>query len=114
MDETRSSPPIDVLVDTGTELTWLPSDPLRAVRIPPRRRRRFTTATGQVVERDVGYAVLTAEGFETVDEVVFAEQGDLHLLGVRTIEGFGVMVDALAHRLVAVSTVAAGGSGQPT
>jgi predicted aspartyl protease len=70
--------------------------------------RSCTTATGVAVERTVGYAVLEAEGHETVDEVVFAEPGDLSLLGVRTLEGFGVVVDPLGHRLVAVSTIAAG------
>ena len=44
----------------------------------------------------MGYASLRAEGFETTDEVVFALPTDLSLLGVRTIEGFGVMVDNLA------------------
>ena len=53
------------------------------------------------------YAILNAEGFETVDEVVFAEPGVLALLGVRTIEGFGVMVDNAAHRFVATSTIVA-------
>ena len=43
----------------------------------------------------------------TIDEVVFAERSDLCLLGVRTLEGFGVMVDNVGHRLVAVTTVAA-------
>jgi predicted aspartyl protease len=49
----------------------------------------------------VGYAVLRAAGFETVDEVVFAEPGDLNLLGSRTLEGFGATVDARRKRLVA-------------
>jgi hypothetical protein len=31
----------------------------------------------------------------------------MHLLGVRTLEGFGVTVDAVAHRLVATVTIAA-------
>ncbi|MBI3276135.1 MAG: hypothetical protein HYZ66_00070, partial [Chlamydiae bacterium] len=43
---------------------------------------------------------------ETIDEVVFAEKGDMHLLGVRTLEGFGVMVDNIAHRFVATTTLA--------
>jgi len=30
------------------------------------------------------------------------------LLGVRTLEGFGVMVDNIAHRFVATTTLAAG------
>ena len=44
----------------------------------------------QVIEREVGYAILRAEGFETTDESVFAQPTDLHLLGVRTIEGFSL------------------------
>lgn len=107
-DEARVTDKIEVLVDTGAELTWLPAAHLRAVGIEPRRRRTFTTATGEAVERLVGYAVLESEGHETIDEVVFAEAGDLSLLGVRTLEGFGVVVDPLGHRLVAVSTIAAG------
>jgi predicted aspartyl protease len=59
-----------------------------------------------IVTRDIGHAILQAEGFETIDEVVFAEKSDMHLLGVRTIEGFGVVVDHIAHRLVATSTLA--------
>ena len=107
-DEARATSPLPVLVDTGSELTWLPATILVTVGIEPRRKRLFTTATGVRVERTVGYAVLAAEGHETVDEVVFAEPGDLSLLGVRTLEGFGVAVDPLGHRLVAVSTIAAG------
>jgi predicted aspartyl protease len=107
-DETRATTPIEVLVDTGSELTWLPAERLATIGIGPRRKRTFHTATGDRVERDVGYAVLCADGHETIDEVVLGEKGDLSLLGVRTIEGFGVMVDALGHRFVAVSTVAAG------
>jgi clan AA aspartic protease len=107
-DEARVTDRIEVLVDTGAELTWLPATVLETVGIEPRRRRTFTTATGASVERQVGYAVLEAEGHETIDEVVFGEPGDLTLLGVRTLEGFGVVVDPLGHRLVAVSTIAAG------
>jgi hypothetical protein len=59
------------------------------------------------MDRDVGFCILESEGFVTNDEVVFAQPGDMHLLGVRTLEGFGVMVDPLAHRLVATVTLAA-------
>ena len=37
----------------------------------------------QIVQREVGYAILRSEGYETIDEVVFAESGDMNLLGVR-------------------------------
>src|SRR5712691_1503419 len=100
-DETKTTPPIEALVDTGSELSWLPADVLKQAGIGSRRRRTFVTATKQTVTRDVGYAILAAEGYETTDEVVFAEAGDMTLLGVRTIEGFGVMVDNIGHRFVA-------------
>jgi predicted aspartyl protease len=105
-DEDRATPPIEVLVDTGSELTWLPEEALRQIGVTPRHKRSFITATGQVVIRDVGYAILAAEGFETADEVVFAEPGDANLLGVRTVEGFGVTVDSIGHRFIARTTMA--------
>jgi predicted aspartyl protease len=106
--EELSTPPLEALVDTGLELTWLPADVLSKVGITPRRKRAFRTATKQAILRDVGYAILRSEGYETADEVVFAEPGDMTLLGVRTLEGFGVMVDNIAHRFVATTTLAAG------
>jgi clan AA aspartic protease len=92
--------PIDAIVDTGAELSWLPRELLAGVGIVPRRKRVSRTAAGHVVTRDVGYGIVCAEGLETTDEIVFAEPGDMVLLGVRTLEGFGVAVDNVAHRLV--------------
>jgi len=103
----RVSRSVEVLVDTGSELTWLPRELLEGIGIAVQRKRLFATATKQQVERDVGYVVLRAEGFETIDEVVFAQPGDMSLLGVRTLEGFGVMVDNIAHRFVATTTLVA-------
>ena len=105
--EELETQPLAALVDTGSELTWLPADVLKSVGITLRRKRVFTTAIQQKIEREVGYAILSAEGYETNDEVVFAEAGDLTLLGVRTLEGFGVMVDNIGHRFVATATIVA-------
>ena len=58
-------------------------------------------ADGRIVKRSVGYALLRAGGFETVDEVVFAELGDVPLLGSRTLEGFGAVADTRGKRLIA-------------
>ncbi len=105
-DQQKQTLPLEVLVDTCFELTWLPANTLSQIGIARLRKRNFQTATKQTVERDVGYAILRAEGFETIDEVVFAEPGDMNLLGVRTLEGFGVIVDNIAHRFVATNTLA--------
>ncbi len=109
-EELKSSP-LEALVDTGSELTWLPAEILSGIGIAPRRERLFSMANKQILKRPIGYAILQAEGFETTDEVVFAEPGDMTLLGVRTIEGFGVVVDNLAHRFVATNTLAASAHG---
>jgi predicted aspartyl protease len=91
-----------LLVDTGSEYTWLPKHILAAIRVDVRKpHRQFVMANGDVITRDVGYALLRVNGFETVDEVVFAQEGDLNLLGARTLEGFGAIIDAARKQLVA-------------
>src|SRR5438128_12070217 len=87
--EELSTQPIAALVDSGIELTWLSADVLASVGITPRRKRMFSTATQQKVEREVGYDILSAEGYETNDEVVFDEPSGVTLLGVRELEGCG-------------------------
>ena len=104
-DPHRQTMPVEVLVDTGSELTWLPRDVLLQAGIQPVRKRSFQTATKQTIQRDIGYAILQSEGFETNDVVVFAEPSDMNLMGVRTIEGFGVAVDNIGHRFVAQATL---------
>jgi hypothetical protein len=56
---------VAVLVATGSELTWLPKDVLAKTGIPPQRKRTFAMANKQIIEREVGYAILAAEGYET-------------------------------------------------
>ena len=99
-DEERRTPPISVTVDTGAEYSWLPAKILMEAGIFPRQKKYFSTATNQIVERDTGFAIVTAEGFTTNEEVVFGIESDEPLLGVRTIEGFSVMVDNLNHKLI--------------
>ena len=106
-EEIRSEP-VRVMVDSGSELSWLPAEALTRAGIMPRRKRQFRMADGRVMEREVGYCILEAQGFATTDEVVFAEPGDMSLLGVRTLEGFGVVIDAIAHRLLRTATIVAG------
>lgn len=108
-EEFRSEP-VRVMVDSGSELSWMPAETLSKAGITPRRKRLFRMADGRTMVRQVGYCILEAQGFSTTDEVVFAEPGDRHLLGVRTLEGFGVVVDAIAHRLLSTFTIVASGA----
>ena len=91
-----------LLVDTGSEFTWLPENVLSSIGVKVEKRdQRFVIANGEVITRDIGYAILKVNGFETVDEIVFARREDLNLLGSRTLEGFGAVVDARRKQLVA-------------
>jgi len=102
VEEDRSAHVAELLVDTGSEYTSLPKDVLKSIGVEVRKpNRQFVMANGSVITRDIGYAILRTDGFETVDEVVFAEQGDLNLLGAHTLEGFGAIVDARRKQLVA-------------
>jgi len=58
-------------------------------------------ANGEVVTRSVGFAILRVASAFTIDEVVFAEPGDLALLGARTLEGLNLTVDSTRKKLVA-------------
>jgi predicted aspartyl protease len=100
----RRTPPVEVMVDTGSEVSWLPKKVLLDIGITPESKKRFVMANNSIIERDIGYAILTAEGYSTIDEVVFAEDSDMSLLGVRTLEGFSVMVDNIGHRFVATTS----------
>ena len=104
-EEHRCTPPVEVMVDTGSELSWLPKQLLLDAGITVKGKKRFVTASKEIAERDFGYAILQAEGYATIDEVVFAEENDMSLLGVRTLEGFSVMVDNIGHRFVATTTL---------
>ena len=91
-----------MLVDTGSEFTWIPAELLRLAGVRAEKKDlAFVMADGRTITRSIGYAIVRAGGFETVDEVVFAEPGDLTLLGSRTLEGFGARVDPRSKRLVA-------------
>ncbi len=91
-----------LLVDTGSEFTWINDRTLAAAGIERESKTwTFVMANGTQITRPVGFAVIQVEGVATTDEVVFAEAADLQLLGSRTLEGLNLRVDAFAKRLVA-------------
>jgi predicted aspartyl protease len=102
-----------LLVDTGSEYTWIAQDILKGLGVKVEKKDvPFLMANGQTITRPIGFAILAVGEFRTVDEVVFAEPGDLQLLGSRTLEGFGAMVDARKKRLVASGPIPAAVGGK--
>jgi predicted aspartyl protease len=90
----------DALVDTGAELSWIPSAVLQSLGVEPRKVWHFRQADGTVLERWSGFVILHAGGTTTNDEVVFGQAGDLTLLGARSLEGLNLRVEPVSKRLV--------------
>lgn len=91
-----------LLVDTGSEYTWAPSRSLEKIGIDREKKDvPFVMANGQQVTRSVGFAIIRLDKHFTIDEVVFAERGDLLLLGARSLEGLNLTVDSRRKKLVA-------------
>ncbi|MGQ0641026.1 MAG: hypothetical protein ACT4P6_09705 [Gemmatimonadaceae bacterium] len=89
-----------VLVDTGAELSWFPATDLEALGIQRFKLMRFRQASGTVLERWTGGALVHAAGTSTFDDVVFGEPNDLIILGSRSLEGLNVTIDPVFKRLV--------------
>jgi predicted aspartyl protease len=97
-----------MLVDTGSEYTWAPARSLEKIGIDREKKDvLFVRAHGQQVTRSVGFAIIRLDKNFTVDEVVFAERGDLLLLGARSLEGLNLTVDSRRKKLVAAGPLPA-------
>ena len=90
----------DVLVATGAELSCFPSVALESLGIPRTEVRKFRLADGTVIERWIGPAFIRLSGKRTSDDVIFAEPGDLTLLGARSLAGLNLIIDPALKRLI--------------
>ena len=108
VDRTQAVTVPRALVDTGSEYTWMPAETLEKIGIGKEKKKlAFTMANGQTITRNVGFAILRVDKYFTTDEVVFAEPGDMTLLGARTLEGLSLVVDARRKKLVAAGPLPA-------
>ncbi len=102
VDRDRSVIVPKLLVDCGSENTWIPEGILEKIHVAREKKDEpFTMANGQVVTRSMGFAIIHWDKHFTIDEVVFAEKGDLVILGARTLEGLNLRVDTRLKKLVA-------------
>jgi len=108
VERTKSALLPKLLVDSGSEYTWIPAKTLERVGVQREKKDlEFVMANGQVITRSVGFAIIRFDKYLTVDEVVFAEKGDLSLLGARTLEGLNLSVDPRRKKLVASGPILA-------
>ena len=90
---------LDLLVDTGAIYTILNRERLSRLGVEPRDKRRFKTADGRVIERDVGAAEIEIKGHSTYSIVILGEPSDAEVLGVTTLEELGLQVDPVSGEL---------------
>ena len=108
VDRTRSARVPKILVDTGSEYTWVSEAILDRIGVQREKKDLlFVMANGQQITRSVGFAILRVGKYFTIDEVVFGEKGDLLLLGARTLEGLNLSVDPRQKKLVAAGPLPA-------
>lgn len=102
----------DMMVDTGSEYTWIAEERLARLDVAPVRIDRFETADGRILERRVGFAMLYAGGRSAPSVVVYAQPGDLVLLGAHGLEGLNLRVDVGRKELVPAGPVPAAATAQ--
>ena len=108
VDRTRQVTLPRLLVDTGSETTWAPAATLEKIGIAREKKDvEFIMANGQRITRGVGFAIIRVDRAFTIDEIVFAQKGDLLLLGARSLEGLSLTVDPRRKKLMAAGPLLA-------
>ena len=93
---------VPVIVDTGSTFTALPGTLLEDLGVPVARQANSRLADGHTDVMDVGWTMVRLEGQTFPTPVIFADPGDLALLGVVTLEEALLAVDPVSQRLIPV------------
>lgn len=90
----------DVTVDTKAVFSSLPREALDAIGVARLRTERFRSADGCIFERDIGFALIGARGRVGPTVVMFAEPGDVTVLGAHALDALRLRVDVVTKELV--------------
>jgi len=89
----------EFLVDTGAHYTVLPESIVKKLGLKSSWIQEFSLADGKVIKRPIGGAIIRFENKELPAPVVLGEKDDSPLLGVTTLENFGLMIDPFKRKL---------------
>jgi len=90
---------VELLADTGALYSLIPATVLNGLGVKPRERVVFESADGRTIERAVGEVRFQFDGRSRVSTVIFGGEGDSGLLGVVTMEEFGLEVDPVRRQV---------------
>jgi len=94
--------PLDALVDTGATYTWIPRPVLQKLGIVPAFKREFLLADGRRIQRDVAQVVARINGQSLYTLCIFGDEKSEPLLGMVTLEEFGLGIDPVNRKLIPV------------
>jgi len=94
---------LEAVVDTGATYTWIPEDMLKRLGIKPFETRPLKIASGKIIERKLGLALVTVREKTMPTPVLFGDKGSEPLLGAVTMEELGFSVDPVHRTLVPVT-----------
>lgn len=81
------------MVDSGAHYTVVPYEMVKKLDLKPNYTQEFSLADGRIIKRKIGNAVIKYKDKEGAMMVVLGEKHDGGLLGVTTLENFGLMLD---------------------
>lgn len=94
---------LEAIVDTGATYSWIPEEILRRLDIKPIEVRPLKIASGKVIQRKLGLALITVRNKTMPTPVLFGDKGSEPLLGAITLEELGFSVDPI-HRTLTPAT----------
>lgn len=96
-----------MVVDTGAEDTWIDKRVLKQIGLEPRFSRTYRTINNARLQREVGPVEIEFMKLRMPCPTVFAEEGDLNVLGATAVEIHGLEVDPRTHELKHTEALAA-------
>ena len=91
---------LEAIVDTGATYSWVPEDLLKRLGIKPQEIRPLKIASGKVIRRKLGWALVSVRKKTVPTPVLFGDTGSEVLLGAVTLEELGFAVDPIHRTLV--------------
>jgi predicted aspartyl protease len=91
---------VDALVDTASSYCMFSGAMLRRLGIVTLERHGFELADRNIVQYDVGEALLRVNGRERTTSVMFGDDDAEPLLGANALQEFLLVVDPVAEELV--------------
>jgi clan AA aspartic protease len=89
----RGEVTMEFLVDSGAMYTLLPHGVWTKIGLEPDAKQRFSLADGTKLERNLSECLIILPYGKRHSTVILGERGDQALLGVVTLEEFGLLLN---------------------